>query len=261
MARNAVDAAEAVHRNHEDAIALLAEQLPDGDTARYGTITAATSGVPMALFNRVFVFEEPAPGDLEAAIGWMDGQDLPFWVTVADSALDGVQDLAPNLDLVSLDTTLPGMRYAPLTDVPDLQTDLQLERVTDEPGLDDFAEVAAGAFDVPIELATQIVDPGMLDVDALEFVIGRVDDNGVACGQVVQTDDIAGVYTIGVLEEHRRQGYGEAVSWKVIRLGRDAGCTQATLQSSSMGRPVYERMGFETVTTYHQFGPESQAQD
>lgn len=261
MARNAVDDAEAVHRNHEEAIALLAEQLPAGDTAQFGSITAATSGVPMALFNRVFVFEEPAPDDLEAAIGWMLDQDVPFWVTVAETALDGLQDIAPDIDLVSLDTTLPGMRYAPLTDVPDPQTDLQLERVTDESGLNDFAEVAAGAFDVPIELATQIVDLGMLDVDALEFVIGRVDGDGVACGQLAQTDDIAGVYTIGVLEEHRRQGYGEAVSWKIIRLGRDAGCTQATLQSSSMGRPVYERMGFEIVTTYHQFAPASQVQD
>lgn len=261
MGGDAVDAADVVHENHREALALLAEQLPGGDTAEFGTVTAATAGVPEALFNRVFVFEEPTAGDLDDAVRWMLDQGEPFWVTVADSVHEAAQDIATNRDLRSLDIALPGMQYAPLTGLPDPQTDLQLERVTDGSGLDEFAEIAADAFGWPVDIATQIVDTRMLDVDALEFVVGRVDGDGVACGQLVRTGAIAGVYTIGVLEEYRRRGYGAAVTWAVIRLGRDAGCTQATLQSSPMGRPVYERMGFETVTTYHQFAPASQAQD
>lgn len=259
MTVDSVDAASAVHENHRDAIVLLADALPDGKTAQFGSIVAGTSGAPMAQFNRVFVLEEPDVGDLDDAVAWMGEQGDPFWVTVADSVRGAVQELAPDLDLVPIDTTLPGMRYAPLTDLPDPEIVLDVERVTGVSGLDEFVDTMAGAFGIPTDVAAQIMDPDMLDFDDLEFVIGRVDGDGVACGQLVQTGDIAGVYTIGVHEDHRRQGYGEAMSWAVLGLGRDAGCTQATLQSSQMGLPVYEQMGFETVTTYHQFVPESQA--
>lgn len=34
---------------------------------------------------------------------------------------------------------------------------------------------------------------------------------------------MAGVYTIGVVEEFRRQGIGEAMNWAVLRAGREAG--------------------------------------
>ena len=66
---------------------------------------------------------------------------------------------------------------------------------------------------------------------------------------------VAGVYTIGVVEEYRRQGLGEAMTGAVLRAGRDAGCQVGVLQSSEMGYPLYRSMGFETVVTYHHFEP------
>lgn len=66
---------------------------------------------------------------------------------------------------------------------------------------------------------------------------------------------MAGVYSVGVVEAFRRRGIGEAMTRAVLRAGREAGCRVAVLQSSEMGRPLYERMGFETVVTYHHFEP------
>jgi ribosomal protein S18 acetylase RimI-like enzyme len=76
-----------------------------------------------------------------------------------------------------------------------------------------------------------------------------------ASGLLVQSGHVAGVYTIGVVEEFRRRGIGEAMTWEVLRTGRDAGCRVGVLQSSEMGYPLYERMGFGTVVTYHHFEP------
>ena len=53
--------------------------------------------------------------------------------------------------------------------------------------------------------------------------------------------------------EHRRRGYGEALTAAVLRAGRELGCTTGCLQASNMGKPVYERMGFDTFTQYQLF--------
>jgi predicted acetyltransferase len=71
----------------------------------------------------------------------------------------------------------------------------------------------------------------------------------------MQSGDVAGVYSIGVVEEFRRRGIGDAMSRAVLRAGHEAGCQVGVLQLSEMGYPLYEQLGFETVVTYHQFEP------
>ena len=77
---------------------------------------------------------------------------------------------------------------------------------------------------------------------------------GVYSTGVYSTD----VYSIGVVEDARRRGIGKAMTLAVLRLGRDAGCRIGVLQSSKMGYPRYEAMGFESVETYHHFEPVTQ---
>ena len=64
---------------------------------------------------------------------------------------------------------------------------------------------------------------------------------------------LAGVYSIGVRERFRRRGLGTAITTTVLTTGRELGCTIGALQASPMCEPVYERMGFDTVTQYHRF--------
>jgi predicted N-acetyltransferase YhbS len=58
---------------------------------------------------------------------------------------------------------------------------------------------------------------------------------------------------IAALESHRRRGSGEAMTWAAANAGARAGCTAAVLQASELGAPVYERMGFRTVTQYRAY--------
>jgi predicted acetyltransferase len=64
---------------------------------------------------------------------------------------------------------------------------------------------------------------------------------------------VAGVYNVAALPSHRRRGIGEAMTWRSVARGREAGCTVAVLEASEMGRPVYERMGFRVVAPYRTF--------
>ena len=149
---------------------------------------------------------------------------------------------------------MPGMVLASLADLPtDADRNFEIRPVADAALLADVAVVAADAFGAPLEVAGMLAPASMLDDEHCSWFLGYVDGDPAACGQLLRTADVAGVYTIAVREQFRRRGLGAAISRAVLAAGRDVGCTIGVLQASPMGEPVYDRMGFETVTPYHLF--------
>lgn len=233
----------------------LADHLPDADVAQFGPITAVRTGVPVPIYNRVFTFEAPPHDELERAVTWMADRDLPFWVTVTKPLVQDVGDQFAELDLVKVEDVNPGMVMSSLAEIPPTETSADITEVTDSDLLDEFIGVFATVFDVPIEIARQVNPASLLDDAEIRMFVGQVDGETVACGRLVRTDDVAGVYGIGVDEGFRRRGIGEAMTWTVLRAGQDDGCKIGGLQSSQMAYSLYQRMGFDTVVTYHHFAP------
>lgn len=249
------DAVADVNGNWVRAFETLAAYQTAGATQSFGGVTAVSTGVPVPLFNPVFVFEPPARDELAAAVSWMADREPPFQMTVADTALDAVAPLASDLRLERDEDPMPGMVLSPLDEIPDQEAPAEIDEVVDADEMEAFATVTAAAFELPMDIARQLSPPELVSDDELQVFLGRVDGHPVACGLLVRTGDVAGVYNVGVIDEYRRRGIGEAITWAVLRAGRDAGCTTGVLQSSSMGYSVYERMGFETVVDYHRFHP------
>jgi ribosomal protein S18 acetylase RimI-like enzyme len=55
------------------------------------------------------------------------------------------------------------------------------------------------------------------------------------------------LFGLRVVPQHRRRGIARALLQAAIGAARDAGVRLVTLQASEDGRPVYERLGFETT--------------
>jgi predicted GNAT family acetyltransferase len=87
----------------------------------------------------------------------------------------------------------------------------------------------------------------------VELYLGEAGGRAVAASTLVQTGSTAGIYNVATVNAFRRRGIGEAMTWHCVSYGLDSGCSLAVLQASSMGRPVYERMGFRTVAPYRTF--------
>ena len=80
---------------------------------------------------------------------------------------------------------------------------------------------------------------------------------GTYVGTVVEFTGVPSGYLLVLFDEESAEGIAEALMpMAPDGEGRDAGCEVAALQSSEMGRPLYERLGFETVVRYHQYEPE-----
>lgn len=83
--------------------------------------------------------------------------------------------------------------------------------------------------------------------DRLRAWVGRVDGRPVSTSMAYVGDGYVGVYCVATAADARGRGYGEALTWAATRSRPDL---PATLQSSSMGRPIYERMGYRTVAEF-----------
>lgn len=250
---SAEDLRTAANENLHAAGRALTESSEAGDIREFGPVLATTAYVPVPSFNRVLV-TDPAPGDhLEQAVEWIADTGYPFWVTATEEAVPAVEALSnPALET---QLTQPGMVRRSLEDLPEPESEATIVELTEESQIPDFVSAFASAFDAPEDIVKDLASPALLEVENFRAFIGYVDDEPVACGELVTSGRTAGVYTIGVAEPYRRRGIGEAMTWTVLRAGRSEGCAIGALQSSEMAIPLYEKMGFETVLTYHQFAP------
>jgi GNAT superfamily N-acetyltransferase len=233
-----------------------AEHAAGGASRTFGTIRCSSVGVPMPLFNQAFVFEKPSKHDLTRATRWLSERNVPFWVTAPDPVAGEVADIAEPAGLNPTATTTPGMAYTSLADLPvPADEDVEILTVTQPDQLNDFATVASEAFAAPLEAAGTLAPASTLGDDRCSLFLAYVKGDPAACGQLLRPMDVAGAYSIGVHERFRRRGLGAAITAAALAAGRDSGCSIGVLQAIPMGEPVYDRMGFETVTQYHHFAP------
>lgn len=251
-----VDIVADLNENWAEWLSFTAEHSPGGESRTFGAIRCSSVGVPMPLFNQAFVFEAPSASDLEQATSWLSERNVPFWVTAPGAVAPAVADMAESTGLDPQANTMPGMSYAPLSDLPaDTDGDGEYLQITESGQLGDLAVVTSEAFGAPLEAAAFLAPASTLADDRCAWFLGYLDGDLAACGQLIRTAGVAGVYSIGVRERFRRRGLGTAITAAALVAGRDLGCSTGVLQASPMGGPVYDRMGFETVTQYHCFAP------
>ena len=68
-----------------------------------------------------------------------------------------------------------------------------------------------------------------------------------------RTGRTIGVYAIATIPAARQNGYGAAMTARVVADGSGAGCDVAVLQASELGRPIYERLGFRVAVLYRAY--------
>lgn len=229
----------------------LAHSIQGGEVRQFGPTSVAYSGLPLPNYNRAFVFDSPPYERLAAAVTWLADRDVPFRVTATQSVTGDI-DALDDVDLVRTGRADPGMVLAPLADLPSPESVADIAEVTGPDDFADFCAVVSSVFETPTHVVDRVYR-GSLTADDERLFLGRVDAQAVACGTVIRTGDVAGIYTMAVVDEFRGRGIGEAMGWKLLRAGREAGCQVGALQASEMAYPLYEKMGFETVVTYHHF--------
>lgn len=229
------------------------------DARDHVAVTAAGRGPDE--FNTAWVLD--MPNDPEATLAWahdlLANRPPPFMVQVPDQHADDLDPVLRDLGL-QLSYRAPGMARATTTDVPAPPPGLHVRQVHDAAALEAHVLATAIGFGAPDATAMAGLMPAsLLDDGRVTFLNGHVDGSEVpaATAVCVVAEGLAGIYAITVHESVRRRGIGAAMTWAALAAGGRAGCPHAVLQSSAMGRPVYQRMGFSPVRVHHHYRPQA----
>jgi GNAT superfamily N-acetyltransferase len=81
----------------------------------------------------------------------------------------------------------------------------------------------------------------------LRHFVGRLKGTPVAGATMFLGAGSAGIYHVDVLAEARGKGFGKAVTMAALEAARALGYRWTVLSASTLGTPVYLRLGFRTV--------------
>jgi GNAT superfamily N-acetyltransferase len=242
-----------VHEALVEAFEILLTLLPDA-TVRPGggyRVICAPS-FPIPLTNAVWSDgsnEDATVHDLPAALAELEARGMPPAVIARDGTAPRVQDEARRLGLTA-DERIPGMSVERDAFRPMQRPDVEFRLVgADAPLLETALDVTARGFGAPREFFVPLFAGGM-QADGLDLWLAFVDGVPVSTAIGMVRGDTVGIFDVATPPEHRRKGYGALVTAKAVLEGFAAGATLAYLQSSDMGFPVYEALGFRTVSTY-----------
>ena len=230
--------------------------IPGGAAGRVHGFGWFVSGIPIGALNRVdAVGDDVGPEALRRAVALVRERKVPFQVrlrTGDDALIPAVEALGLREDP---DDAYPAMALHPIPDAIDLDppAGLEIRRARDLDGLSAHVEAVAAGFGMPIDLARRLIPAGVLDMPGMAVYAGYVDGRPVSASLGFAAGTTVGVYNVATLEGARGRGYGGAMTRHAIAEGRRAGATVAILQSSTMGRPVYESMGFREIFAFRVF--------
>ena len=246
---------ELEHDSFIRAFSLVAEFSSNGFVARHGGVVAAVSHSPIPFFNQILIEEVSATvADLEAAMAEVKAVGVRFSVLLRRGVDDRFRPIVDESSLEVSGASIPGMVMRPIVD-HEMPQELEIRTGRDRAVFEAHVDVVARSFVIPRELVDTFMLPEMVDDDSITFYSGHVDGEAVASSFGLRNGSSITVFNVGTVEGFRGRGYGAAMTMRVALDGRAAGCDLAILQSTQLGYPVYERLGFETVVEYDQWAP------
>ena len=215
---------------------------------RTGHVRLLLPSVPIAVFNGVLVESEPCSG-IGDSIGEVEMRGLPCGVQLRAGQHPEVEAEVRAMGLTER-TPMPGMALA-FEELVEASCDgLGISRVEDEGGLLEAAKVAAGGFGAPPAVLQALYRPEVVELDGMNVYLGRVEAEAVTTAIGYRTGREGAIFIVATPVEHRRHGYGAAITSFATRSLFESGADLAWLQTSPMGERVYYRLGFRQVANH-----------
>ncbi|MCX5065715.1 GNAT family N-acetyltransferase [Micromonospora lupini] len=239
---------------YDDAIENLCGATPQGWYAKRGTARGAVTHAGAATLNVAYDLS-PEP-DLEALdeLATEVSRQVPVWSIMVRGAADGtVADLAGRHGLRDRsELPLLGCTAGELVFRAD-PARRELVRRVGAAESDRYTDVLTRGFEVPEGLFGSLMGGDVLAAESITGYLCEEAGRPVGTGLAMRTRGVVGVFNIAVVPSARGRGLGRVITEEVLRDGVAAGADAAYLQSSALGRPLYESMGFRLLKNWTAF--------
>ncbi|MEY2581867.1 MAG: hypothetical protein QOE09_1716 [Ilumatobacteraceae bacterium] len=218
---------------------------------QFDSLTMIATGLPVAFFNGVFlnVPTSDPEGAIAATIKYFGELGLPFLMWVREGLDEALLRAGREAGLRDAGE-VPAMGLRAVEKIPERSSVLDVVIARDDADVEAHRTAVTAGFELPPDMARQIIGNGLLHDPDTALAIGRLEGVPVATALLCRSGTTAGVYNVATVPDYRRQGFGETVTWAVVAEGVRRGCTHSVLQSSPSGYPVYRRMGYQDVARY-----------
>jgi GNAT superfamily N-acetyltransferase len=222
---------------------------PNAWTAAREGVSAWATGVPIAGLNGVSCSRlDPDPDDIRSLLGELKARRLPHLLQLrpgshpAAVAVADEEGMTPDADVPLMRLDDPAALERAGAGPPRLRIrQLGPHETTLHP-----RAVAAG-FKAKPEHFLRLLPPPLMALDGIRAYLGEVDGQVVTTALGFTRGGSVGVFNVATPPEHRRRGYGAAVTARAAADGFAAGASWAWLQSTPAGHRVYESLGFGTL--------------
>jgi len=218
------------------------------------------SGLPLSFFNLAMLTESDISSDTlgtraREACSWAAPRSVPWFFLITHERLAPGVDAAATLDACGLSAVMPltGMVTArTVGDAPKVPG-LELTVPDDDRGCEAILDVNSLAYGMDLAAGKARLGSRAFWKDQFP-VVGMADGKPVSCAAVLMVDGHRYVALVATEPGQQRRGFADAAMRRALQnAAADHGETPTVLHASDAGRPVYERMGYASISTHTLF--------
>jgi GNAT superfamily N-acetyltransferase len=253
------DAVDLSVRQFVEAWRLMFARLPSARVGSGDGVEYVFSGLPVGFFNIAFLTARGDSGEAlqargRAACAWAADTSAPWLLTMTHEALAPGVDAAAALDAAGFAPMLQLTGMLATRVVPGAAPPAALELLVpgDEAGCAALLDVNSAAYGMPLDPAKAALGPDFWadHVPALGLMKGVP----VSSAAVIMAGGYRYVGLVATEPTHQRRGYGEAAMRYALDVAvQRFGDCPTVLHATDAGRPLYDRMGYDTVSTHTVF--------
>ena len=215
------------------------------------------TGLPIPFFNVVVVTGPEVSGAaLDAAargaMQWASDKNAPWLFVVTHETLEPGVDAAATLDPCGLVPLLPltGMLARQIPHDARVPAGLQLDVPEDDAGCRDIIDVNSAAYGMDLNASKPAFGRGAFWADHVA-VLGRDGGTPATSAAVLLSGGHRYVALVATQPAHQKRGFAEAAMRLALSVASEKFGERPTfLHATDAGRPIYTRMGYETVATH-----------
>jgi len=202
------------------------------------------SGEPVADLNYLLAGSRTTAARFNEAAQMCLDRDLPFLAMLLPSVADTLAGAAEDLGLVHA-VEFPFMICETVPPALDLG-DVAVRRVAGDADMQASAHVLHAAFGMQADAVLRAMPPALVHNPSLEIWLAELDGRAVGSVTLTYHGPTVGVWAMGVDSEIQRRGVGKQLLTRAMHAAADRGAERFFLGATPAGRPLYQRLGYET---------------